>query len=166
MKNRKALYSGILSASSLFNVYGMNPLVKQEIDKIEQKFNKDTKGMSLDTCMALGLTDWRREEFAKVVSNHGHLMTDTEKLEYLLGGSFFERREKIIYEMINEKNIHPNNIVYQKGSPLFDAATNRRIDFAKYLVAKGAKLDKDTLWWVNMAELSDFKELFKEEPRK
>jgi hypothetical protein len=167
MKNKKlVLYSGILSASCLFNVYGMNPLVRQEINKIEEKFNKDTDFLSLDACMLLGLTDWRREQFAKVVSDFGELMTDTEKLEYLLGGSFFERRKKIIDQMINEKKIHPNNIVYQKGNPLLDAATNRRVDFAKYLLEKGAKPDKETLQMVDLLGLSDFKELFTEESRK
>jgi hypothetical protein len=147
-------------------MYGMNPLVKQEIDKVEEKFNKSTTGLSLDTCMLLGLTDWRREEFAKIVVDFGALMTDTERLDYLQGNSFFEKREKIIYEMINNKNIHPNDIIYQKGNPLLDAATNRRMNFAKYLLAKGARPDKDTLQWVDMLKLDDFKELFKEESKK
>jgi len=159
VKSKKLIfYSGLLITSFSY-VCGMNELVKKEIDKVEQKFNETAKDLSFDECLIFGVYDQHREDLAKVVFDKGILMTDTEKLNNLLGDSFFEARKKIITTMIDEKKIHPNNILYQDGAnPLSEAVTHRNIDFTKYLLEKGANPDKTTL--ERMVKDPKFAELF------
>lgn len=146
MKSKKLIfYSGLLITSCGSYVYGMHELVKKEIDKVEQQFSESTKGLSFDECDIFGYFDERRRRLAVIARSSGELMTDTEKLDHLLGDSFFEERKKIIITMVDEKKINPNQILYQERNPLSEAVMHKNIDFTKYLLEKGATPNKETI---------------------
>lgn len=155
MKNKKLiLYGSLLITSCLSNVYGMHELVRKQIDDIQQAFNKnrdvflyiDRSGGESDM---QNLRIWRSDEIAKVVLNSGELMTDTEKLNHLVGDSFFLQRKEIIKNMIDEKKISPNTIVYQGKNPQYEAVLFKDTEFLKYLLEKGAKSDNETIKMMN-----------------
>ena len=144
MKNKRfILYSGLLIGTGLANMHAMHELVQKKIDKVNEEFDKQTVNISYDACFILGFFDWKREEFAKIVLTSGELMTDTQKLNYLMGDDYYLERKKIIKHMIDNKKVTPNEIVYQGKNPLKEAALFKDNSFKAYLLEKGAKFDEE-----------------------
>ena len=144
MKNKKfVFYSGLLIGTCLANMYGMHESVQKKIDKVNEEYNKQTASLSYDTCLVLGFFDWKRHEFAKIALTSGELMTDAQKLNYLMGDSFYSERKGIIIHMIENKKIAPNEIVYQSKNPLKEAVLFKDDFFKAYLLEKGAKFDEE-----------------------
>ena len=144
MKNKKFILCGGLLAGTFFtNMHGMHELVQKKIDKVNEEYDTETVNLSFDACNILGFFDWKRQEFAKIALTSGELMTDAQKLNYLMGDSFYSERKGIIIHMIENKKIAPNEIVYQSKNPLKEAVLFKDDFFKAYLLEKGTKCDEE-----------------------
>jgi hypothetical protein len=140
MKNKKFIFYGALLITYLANMYGMDESIQKKIDKVNEEFHKKTLNLSYDACYILGFFDWKRRELANIVLTSGELMSDIQKLNYLIGDSFFEQRKKIIIHMVDDKKVIPSKIVYQDKNPLEEATLFKDVSFKAYLLEKGAKV--------------------------
>lgn len=65
-------------------------------------------------------------------------MPNYEKLEYLIGDNYWQKRKEIITFIIDSEKINPNNIIYQNITPLEESAIHNDLIFTDYLLQKGA----------------------------
>jgi len=133
-----------------FFTYGMetfetSPSIKRKLDETLQRFGKNISKPYLWAAMQDYLNHDYNHEVAKIVLTAGNEMCDLEKLEYLIGDSYYKNRKEIICNIINNikaKNFDPCTICYQDTNPLEESIFHKDIAFTKYLLRAGAKPNK------------------------
>lgn len=151
----------IAVASSYFFLNGMDPLIKQKMEKVSQDFNKDILAHCewCEYCKYNMLCQEERNLWAGLRYQKAHIMMkagnqvdDQEKLNHIMGDDFYQARKDIITEMI-QKGINPNHIKYQGNeTPYYEAVLYEDVKFTRFLIQHGAEPDLKTLKYIQKAK--------------
>src|SRR5436190_2877080 len=136
-----------------FFTYGMetfetSPSIKLKLNETLQRFGKNISKPYLWATMQDYLNHDYNHEVAKIVLAAGNEMCDLEKLEYLIGDSYYINRKKIICNIINNikaENFDPCTICYNRNNPLLESIVQKDIEFTTYLLRSGAKPNKEAI---------------------
>jgi len=158
--NNRTLLIATLIAIPTFT-HSMHESIKKQIDEVERDFTSSEPWGELFSSERMEQYAVHNTRLADIVHKAGDLMTNQEKLRYLNGDRYYEDRKKIVKLMIARDKVNPNVIDANGNTPLCDSVLHEDIEFTKYLLLAGARMDKKTHSYAQLSSHRSFKALAK-----
>lgn len=127
-------------------VYYIAPEIQKELRVVDKEWTQQLRSIKPVNFKAAHsqvslVNSWCATRYAEIISASGNKMSRQSKLKYLIGDSYYDDRKKIIKEMIELEQIHPDDIDNFGGMRvLYESVTKCDNEFIEYLYKHGADL--------------------------
>jgi hypothetical protein len=158
--NNHMLLTATLFAIPVFT-YSMHESIRKQIKDAEREFASSEPWGEWFSNERMDQQAEHNTRIATIVLDAGDLVTNQVKLHYLVSDRYYADRKEIVKVMIEREKVKPNVIDTNGNTPLYESVAFEDIEFTKYLLLAGARMDKKTHERAQQSSHPSFKALAK-----